>query len=626
MGNIYRKASIDRLSSPEQLDKLIQITSPSLWISVVGAAIVVASALIWAIFGTLPENVDINGIYMSDAGTQSIYAATGGTVISVPIEKNQKVKKGDTVAVVADEKNEIIVQQLKDRIRAVESVTLTSQGDVATSDNAKMLECKMQYAQANMTYEQKVETLNAFKTQLDKAKGETASYKAKLEEAEKKYLAAIGDDGNNQATYAYQQAQGELQGAQNQYQAAAKIQSELMTQVAGNQSSYNEGKAQYSILAAQASALEQDVNQLNNAQAQYNQLVMEYQGKVIPAEVQQRMKELEQKIGELSSAPQSLGQVQAQMVTLQSQIAQFEELLNQLNIARAEVNTAKVALTDAKNKYDSAEVSYRAYYTSQGSRTAEQTKFNTAFSQASSLYSNAYSNQMSIENQMAQIKLETSQQGDVSEVDKENLQNQFVATRQSILTELNQQLEQYNKGEAKVEIKSAVNGTVTSNLVQEGQIVGQGTEVVRIKATEEEGDNIVLCYVPVSSGKKLKPGMNTVATPSTVSEQEYGHIKAEVLSVGTYGVSTEEMKERVGDDLMVQAFQQNGPSIEVVLKLETDENTASGYAWSNKKGETVELFENTIVSGKVRVKEDAPISKLIPFLKEKLQVKTESKK
>lgn len=34
--NIYRKSMLERMSSPEQLDKMIVITSPSFWLALAG--------------------------------------------------------------------------------------------------------------------------------------------------------------------------------------------------------------------------------------------------------------------------------------------------------------------------------------------------------------------------------------------------------------------------------------------------------------------------------------------------------------------------------------------------------------------------------------------------------------
>ena len=40
MSNIFRKSVIERLSSPEQLDKMIRITSPLTWLFIVACALI----------------------------------------------------------------------------------------------------------------------------------------------------------------------------------------------------------------------------------------------------------------------------------------------------------------------------------------------------------------------------------------------------------------------------------------------------------------------------------------------------------------------------------------------------------------------------------------------------------
>ena len=62
MTNLFRKKAIDRLSSPEQLDKMIPITQPSTWLIVLGLFIIFVSVLVWAIFGQITETYTAQGI------------------------------------------------------------------------------------------------------------------------------------------------------------------------------------------------------------------------------------------------------------------------------------------------------------------------------------------------------------------------------------------------------------------------------------------------------------------------------------------------------------------------------------------------------------------------------------
>ncbi len=50
--NVFRKVSLERLSSPEQLDQLLRVTSPKSWISFIGVASIIVIAILWGILVT----------------------------------------------------------------------------------------------------------------------------------------------------------------------------------------------------------------------------------------------------------------------------------------------------------------------------------------------------------------------------------------------------------------------------------------------------------------------------------------------------------------------------------------------------------------------------------------------
>ena len=150
-------------------------------------------------------------------------------------------------------------------------------------------------------------------------------------------------------------------------------------------------------------------------------------------------------------------------------------------------------------------------------------------------------------------------------------------------------------------------------------MVGQGGEVVKVKG--QETDTIdAICYIPVSQGKKVLPGMDVMIYPTTVNKQEYGHMKGTVRSVASYVTSAMDMQKTLGNDNLVEAFLANGPVVEVVCSIEMDDSTASGYYWSSKKGKDITLTEGTMLTASVVTENKAPITMLIPYLKEKLTV------
>ena len=59
MSELFRKKSMDRVSSPEQLNDYIRVTSPGLWLVLAAVVILLAWMLAWSILGTVEvENAD----------------------------------------------------------------------------------------------------------------------------------------------------------------------------------------------------------------------------------------------------------------------------------------------------------------------------------------------------------------------------------------------------------------------------------------------------------------------------------------------------------------------------------------------------------------------------------------
>ena len=98
MANIYRKTALDKLSSPDQLDKAITIISPSFWIAALGGGLILAVALIWSILGRLPVNVSTSGIFMGQEGLGTVVSEGSGVVTDVYVSEGEYVKAGQEIA------------------------------------------------------------------------------------------------------------------------------------------------------------------------------------------------------------------------------------------------------------------------------------------------------------------------------------------------------------------------------------------------------------------------------------------------------------------------------------------------------------------------------------------------
>lgn len=98
MADLYRKASMDKLSNPEQLDRMIRITSPLSWLALAAVLLVVAVTVVWSVVGTLPETETVNGIVADPAHTLGIYADRSGTVTALYKKAGDAVEAGEAIA------------------------------------------------------------------------------------------------------------------------------------------------------------------------------------------------------------------------------------------------------------------------------------------------------------------------------------------------------------------------------------------------------------------------------------------------------------------------------------------------------------------------------------------------
>ena len=51
--SIFRQKSIDRVSSPEQLNDYIRVTSPRIWLVIAAVLFLLAGMILWGVFGSV---------------------------------------------------------------------------------------------------------------------------------------------------------------------------------------------------------------------------------------------------------------------------------------------------------------------------------------------------------------------------------------------------------------------------------------------------------------------------------------------------------------------------------------------------------------------------------------------
>ena len=553
MADIFRKSSLDKLSSPEQLDKAITIISPSFWIAAIGGGLIVVVALIWSIFGRLPVNVNTNGIYMGGDNMHAVVAEADGIVSEIFVSEGDTVAAGQKIAQLDDEVFQTELEKLTARRDNVEAVSFYSYDDPATADTKPLLDIKAQSEVSGSALSADQAALRERYRALSKQKAATSSAQSTM----------------NSAESTMKKKQSEFLSSQKTYKDA--------------QEAYADAETKYKNFLEKLASLGVDVTDpdkevvLNNETDPSKKTDPQYINVVI------------QGIDALPTL--SNEDKEALKKDFLEYKGNWESAMDKLDKAEATVKSKELEVGNAEAKYN----------------------------QALQIYNQEKATQKSLQDAVSQ--LEAKVKGDSSGRNDQlsALEEQFEAAKGSILDQINQEITKQSEAIENMALTSRVNGKVSGLNIAEGNAVQRGTTICKVTSSGHD-DTGVICYVPVSDGKKIKLGMKIIVYPSTVNKQEYGHMEGTVTRVSQTVVSAEDMQNQLGDTSLVQAFQQNGAVIRVVGELKKDDSTASGYAWSSKKGADVVLDEGTVITADIVTEEKAPITMLIPYLKDLFSV------
>ena len=96
--DIFRKAALDRMASPERTDHPLRLVGPSGWLIMACFFIAIAGGLVWAFQTQAPVKIRAQGILIDQAGLVEVASEQGGLLDEVRIKPGDTVAEGDVVA------------------------------------------------------------------------------------------------------------------------------------------------------------------------------------------------------------------------------------------------------------------------------------------------------------------------------------------------------------------------------------------------------------------------------------------------------------------------------------------------------------------------------------------------
>ncbi|MDC8758310.1 NHLP bacteriocin system secretion protein [Janthinobacterium fluminis] len=157
---LFRQVALDRLSSPEELDSLLQVTSAKAWLALSGIGIVLAATVLWSLMGTLPTKLLAQQcILVKSGGVNIVTTSASGRLSDLSVEVGDTVGRGQIIGRVEQ-------YELQQKIKASE---------------ARLKEVQSQYEQALALAGQSGKARAASRTQ--QAQGGAAQLAAALQRA-----------------------------------------------------------------------------------------------------------------------------------------------------------------------------------------------------------------------------------------------------------------------------------------------------------------------------------------------------------------------------------------------------------------------------------------------------------
>ncbi|MFZ1027266.1 MAG: NHLP bacteriocin system secretion protein [Limnoraphis robusta] len=107
---LFTQEALDRLSSTDQLDQMMQVVNPRAWLplSTIGFLLIVAG--VWSIVGRIPLNVTGQGVFIRPRHVVQFQAPSAGQLLNLKIEPGDVIKKGEEIGII-DQSN--LKQQLE---------------------------------------------------------------------------------------------------------------------------------------------------------------------------------------------------------------------------------------------------------------------------------------------------------------------------------------------------------------------------------------------------------------------------------------------------------------------------------------------------------------------------------
>jgi len=117
---VFRQEALQKLSNPERLDALMEVTTRKGWLALIAALVVIAAAALWGFLGSTPDQISGSGILLTEGGIYDVESHGTGVLVETLVDVNDSVQEGQVVARVEPPDMDLTIRQLEAQLRELE--------------------------------------------------------------------------------------------------------------------------------------------------------------------------------------------------------------------------------------------------------------------------------------------------------------------------------------------------------------------------------------------------------------------------------------------------------------------------------------------------------------------------
>jgi HlyD family secretion protein len=267
--------------------------------------------------------------------------------------------------------------------------------------------------------------------------------------------------------------------------------------------------------------------------------------------------------------------------------------INRLKASLKEINENiafyEKRLEQEKEIYEKGLITYSQYFSTQQQLASDKIK------------------KINIEEQLKLTRLDSKETQFNSDLNQLNIEKQIGLLE----LELEDMTKEYKKY---TELTANTDGYVSQLNVKKGDIVSPEMTVGIVTDTAGEGSNYILnLYVPFDSNAVISSGMNVDIQIFSVDPYLHGYLNGKVKYVSQYMSDTEGLFNSLGNKSLIEFIDSKGGVYSVVVELEKNSDTYSGFSWSNGEGPQIKLHPGQLSLAYVDVKVKAPVDFILPI-------------